>query len=228
VHDWYAGRASLYASVAGIQEYDEAQIAWMRRYREAWGRDDFKFLVVMLPGYGKILNSGPAGDQESPDAHSWAWMRESQLAALKLPHVGVANTIDLGDAENIHPKDKLPIGQRLALLAQRDAHNRNTLAQGPSLSNVKIRDNKLVIHFEHARGLQTTDGLTPTAFWLADESKQWHRADARIVNETVELTAPGLTTPRYVRYAFAGKPKVNLINVVGLPAYPFRTDRFDP
>ena len=63
---------------------------------------------------------------------------------------------------------------------------------------------------------------------MADESKQWHRADARIVNETVELTAPGLTTPRYVRYAFAGKPKVNLINVVGLPAYPFRTDRFDP
>lgn len=217
-----------YMRVAGIQEYDEAQIAWMRRYREAWGRDDFKFLVVMLPGYGKILNSGPAGDQESPDAHSWAWMRESQLAALNLPHIGVANTIDLGDATNIHPKDKLPIGRRLALLAQQNANNRDTLAQGPTMTKVEAKGRELVVYFQHAEGLKTLDGEAPTAFWVADDSAKWTRAEATIHGQTVVLFANEIEAPLYVRYAFAGMPKVNLINRAALPAYPFRSDRFDP
>ncbi|MDB4474690.1 hypothetical protein N9023_06745, partial [Opitutaceae bacterium] len=236
---WYQGERNsrfisgmpdspAYMRVAGIQEYDEALIAWINRYRTAWNRDDLQFLLVMLPGYGRLLDSSPGGDQESPDAHSWAWMRESQIAALQLPHVSIANTIDLGDATDIHPKDKLPIGHRLALLAERDTLNRDVVAQGPALSRVKTRGDTLVVHFEHARGLRTSDGLAPTAFWIANESEHWHRADARIVGETVELTAPGLATPRYVRYAFAGKPQVNLINAARLPAYPFRTDRFDP
>jgi sialate O-acetylesterase len=114
-----------YHRVAGVRENDDVLKGWMQRYRKGWGRDDFHFLMVMLPGFGSILNTGTTMERTHPRAHSWAWFRESQLAALDLPHSGVANTIDLGDFKNIHPKDKAPIGERLALLAAQ-----NTLRKG--------------------------------------------------------------------------------------------------
>ena len=213
---------------SGMLIYGDVLKKWMQRYRKEWGRDDFQFLVVMLPGYGKASGPGPDIDAESPIAHSWAWMRESQLKALDLPHTAVANTIDLGDAKNVHPKDKLPIGQRLALLAARDTLGQTIKAQGPVIKNVETRANTLVVHFNHADGLKTRDGKVPTAFWLADASGKWVPADAAINGQTVVLQSSELKKPLYVRYAFAGKPKVNLVNGSGLPAYPFRTDKFQP
>ncbi len=236
---WYQGERNTrfitgmpeepqYMRVAGILEYDETLLAWMQRYREEWERDDFHFLVVMLPGYGQILDSGPEGDEESPDTHSWAWMRETQMKALELPHTGVANTIDLGDVKNIHPKDKLPIGQRLALLAERDTLGRDLVAQGPVMKQVDPQSEKLVVHFDFADGLKTLDGAPPAGFWLSDDSRKWHRAEAKVDGETVVLGSSEVKNPLYVRYAFAGKPKVNLVNGAGLPAYPFRSDQFEP
>ena len=236
---WYQGERNTryisgmpespwYHRVAGIQEYDDTLKAWMKRYRKEWNRDDFHFLVVMLPGFGSLLKTGPNMDPKHPASHSWAWMRESQLAALELPHTGVANTIDLGDFKNIHPKDKLPIGQRLALLAARDTLGQKIEASGPVFHRLEKKNNQLIVHFQHAEGLTTKDKKSPTEFWIAAEDGKWFPAIANIQGNSITLHSPEVKSPAHVRYAFIGKPTVNLVNKAGLPAYPFRTDTFQP
>ncbi|WP_411827509.1 sialate O-acetylesterase [Luteolibacter sp. AS25] len=237
---WYQGERNTqsmsgmieepwYSRNSGMLIYGEVLTQWVKRLRSEWENDGMHFLAVMLPGYGDILPGSPDQSPESPIAHSWAWMREAQLQVLALPHSGVVNTVDLGDLKNVHPKDKLPVGQRLALLAARDTlGHEEVVAEGPVRSEVEQNGESITVHFEHAEGLKTSDGNTPAGFWLADDSGDWVVADARIEGETVELKATGLAGPKFVRYAFAGKPEVNLVNGEGLPAYPFRTDFFQP
>ena len=202
---------------SGMLKYGDTLKAWIEQYRKEWQREDLHFLVVMLPGYAKGIKEGP----ENPDSESWAWMRESQLKALDLPHTAVVNTIDLGHLTNIHPKDKLPIGKRLAFLA-------TTKAQGPAFKNAEVKGEQIIVHLDHADGLKTIDGKAPTAFWIANDSKKWIQAEAKISGTSVILASPKMKKPLYVRYAFSGKPNVNLVNRSDLPAYPFRTDEFQP
>ena len=217
-----------FARNSGMLKYGEVLKKWMERYREGWENEKLHFVIIMLPGYGRILDSQKDTNQEHPNSHSWAWMRESQLKALELPHTSVVNTIDLGDVKNIHPKDKLPVGKRSAQLVLDNVLNKKVKAQGPMLENVKIKRNIIQLCFKNATGLKTTDGKTPTGFWLSDDSGNWFRAAAKIKGEKVILNAPELERPLYVRYAFTGKPNVNLVNAANLPAYPFRTDSFQP
>ena len=202
---------------SGILKYGDTLKSWIQQYRKEWVCDDFQFLIVMLPGYAKGIKEGP----ENPDSESWAWMRESQLKALELPHTSVINTIDLGDVNNIHPSDKLPIGKRLALLA-------TGASKGPTMNRTEIKGRNIVVHFDHAKGLKTLDGKAPSAFWITDKTKTWIKADTKIDGASVVLSSAKIKNPRYVRYAFSGKPSVNLVNASGLPAYPFRTDSFEP
>ncbi len=236
---WYQGERNTqsmhamskrlwYARHSGILKYGETLKQWIKRYRAEWGNDAMQFQIVMLPGYGKTLKGGKGNGPEHPAAHSWAWMRESQLKALDLENTSVTNTIDLGHLTDIHPKDKLPIGKRLALLAARDTLDMKIVAQGPTMKKVEHKNGHLVVYFDYADGLKTNNGDAPTAFWLADDSKKWIKAEAKINGNTVVLRSSKLKKPLYVRYAFAGKPVVNLVNATGLPAYPFRTDTFAP
>ena len=213
--------------LAGMKEYGGILKEWMLRYREEWQNEDMNFLVVMLPGYGVGTSNSPEIDPEDPTAESWSWMRESQMQVLDLPHTAVANTIDLGDKTNIHPTDKLPVGQRLALLAAANALEPDRLATGPMMQRVEVKGSELVVHFSHAKGLKTTDGKAPSGFWVADKSGDWKRASARVEGESVVLSSGEISKPQYIRYAFAGMPKVNLVNEMELPAYPFRTDSFE-
>ena len=222
---WYQGEANS-QTIEDMRQYGTTLPLWVQRYRQEWNNDSMYFLVVMLPGYGKLFRDEL--DPEDPSAISWAWMRESQLKVLNLPHTGIISSIDTGLLGNVHPKDKLPIVQRLALLAARDTLGQKIEAQGPIIKKVELQGHSLVVHFDHADGLKTKDGKAPGAFWLADDSKHWKRADAAIVGQTVVLKSTELEKPLYVRYAFSGMPKVNLINGAGLPANPFRTDRFEP
>ena len=217
-----------YHRVIGMKEYGDVLQSWVKRYRKEWKNNKMYFSVVMLPGYGKGTNNNPDIDSKSPTAMSWAWMRESQQKVLDLPYTSVVNTIDLGDETDVHPKDKLPIGKRLALLAQKHTLNKDIVAEGPVLIQVKAQTNGLVIYFNNAKGLKTIDQKDPRGFWIADESMQWHMAEAKIVGETVVLSNDAIKNPVYVRYAFAGKPDVNLVNAADLPAYPFRTDNEIP
>ena len=214
---------------SGMRLYADTLKKWIQRYRQEWGREDLEFMIVMLPRcFGKPLPTGPQKGAEHPTTHSWAWIRESQLSALDLPHTAVVNTIDLGDLKNLHPRDKEPIGKRLALLASKNVLGKEVVAQGPVSKEVLVKGDALVISFENAEGLKTTDGKSPAAFWLADDDENWVQAEAQIEDETVVLRSDELEEPRYIRYAFAGFPQVNLVNGSGLPAYPFRTDQFQP
>ncbi|GAC12983.1 sialate O-acetylesterase [Aliiglaciecola lipolytica] len=236
---WYQGERNTmsihgmpeepwFARNSGMLKYGDTLKAWMQNYREAWNQDTFHFIAVMLPGFHKQKEGVPLGGPEDPNTHSWAWMRESQMRSLDLPNTSLVNTIDLGDVNDIHPKDKLPVGKRAALMALRDTLEHNIQAQGPTLSEVKRFGNQIIIDFEHAEGLKTIDEQPPKAFWLSDDSGKWVKAEATIKGQSVILHSPSLTQPRYVRYAFAGKPNVNLVNSANLPAYPFRTDTFEP
>ena len=236
---WYQGERNTlsmhgmtkepwFARNSGMLKYGEVLKKWIERNREGWENEKLHFIVVMLPGYGKILDPEKDSSQEHPNAHSWAWMRESQLQALQLPYTSVVNTIDLGDVKNIHPKDKLPVGKRSALLALDKVLNKKVEAQGPMLESVKVKGNTIQLYFKNAAGLKTTDGEAPTGFWVSDAAGNWFPATAKIKGKKVLLNAPELERPLYVRYAFTGKPNVNLVNAANLPAYPFRTDDFKP
>ena len=205
---WYQGEANAdkYA------EYAQSFPLWLARLRKEQGHDDFHLLAVMLPGFGD---------------KNWPWFREVQMQILKVPHTSVANTIDLGDEKNIHPADKAPICERLALLARRDVYGEKIVAQGPTYKGFTVKGNRVVVEFTHAEGLKTRDNAAPTGFQLAGSNNIWLPAKAVIKGNTVELEADGLAEPKFVRYAFAPKPAVNLVNGANLPATPFRTDK-DP
>ncbi|MFB9052754.1 sialate O-acetylesterase [Formosa undariae] len=226
---WYQGEANA-KNVDAMLQYGITLPLWIERIRSEWEQDSPYLLGVMLPGYGGTLYKKVQDTTifERPDANSWAWIRESQLKALELPNVSIVNTIDLGDVKNIHPKDKLPIGKRLALYASSDGKNSNSSVDGPILKKVSVKSNIITVFFNNGKGLKTRDGKTPKAFWLTDRSGEWYPAKAIIKGETVELSSEKLSKPLYVRYAFSAKPYVNLVNTADLPARPFRTDNFLP
>ena len=239
---WYQGERNTqsmqgmlktpwYSRTAGMLNYGITLRAWIQRYRKEWGNDQMHFMIVMLPGYYKQMQTGPRKGAKSnpvhPAVHSWAWMREAQMSALQLANTSVVNTIDLGSAKNIHPKDKLPIGRRLALLAGYETLGQEVVALGPMMAWTEKRGNEITVSFRNAEGLKTLDGNAPRGFWLSNDAGQWVRANATLQGENVVLTST-LNDPRFVRYAFAGKPDVNLVNGANLPAYPFRTDSFEP
>lgn len=219
--------ANWFHKVSGMKEYGDILSAWVNRYRKEWQKKDMHFMVVMLPGYGKGAGKTPEIDPLDPTAASWAWMRESQLKVLKLPHTSVINTIDLGDLKNIHPKDKLPVGKRLALEAAKETLGQDIIAEGPIMKSVVIKKGKLIVNYLNAEGLKTLDGNSPTGFWITDQTMQWKPAKAKIKGETVVLSSKDVKKPLYIRYAFSGKPDVNLVNGANLPACPFRTDPAD-
>ena len=211
----------------GMKRYGEVLQAFVKRYRQAWDKQDLAFMVVQLPGFAKNLNTRESIDAESPtEPMSWAWMREAQQQVLSLENTYLATAIDLGEKENVHPKDKYPIGERLALLARKGVYGEDILSQGPYYKSMEVNKNQLTISFEYAEGLKTKDGEAPKGFWIAGKDKQWHKATAKIKGNSVILTATAVKEPIACRYAFAGKPEVNLINKAALPAYPFRTDNW--
>lgn len=210
---WYQGEANA----GQPEQYAVSLPAWVKRLRKGWGREDLHLLAVMLPGYGK--------DNGRPDANSWAWFREAQMKVLDLPHTGVVNTIDLGDEKNIHPSDKAPICKRLSLLAQQKVYGQAVAGQGPVLKQVSVKDGRMVVAFDSAAGLKTTDDAAPKGFWLAAKDGDWHPATAAIAGTTVVLQSGAVPEPAACRYAWCGKPALNLVSGAGLPAYPFRTDK---
>jgi sialate O-acetylesterase len=222
---WYQGEANT-KSMESMMQYGKTLPMWVNRYRQEWGNEKLHFIPVMLPGFGRNFTKGSTLD--AADAQTWAWMRDSQLKILNLKNTAVANTIDLGDAKNIHPKDKAPIGERLALLARRDVLGEALLAEGPSFKAMKISGISVKLTLENAKGLKTLDGAAPKAFWICGKDKKWFQAAAKIEGESISLSHTSVKKPTQARYAFAAMPKVNLVNEAGLPARPFRTDVFQP
>ena len=220
---WYQGESNS-SDPAGYAKLVPTMIA---DWRAQWHLPSLPFLIVQLPPFGTKAGDGLA----------WAEMRENQArTAQMLPHVGLVVTTDVGTQHNIHPTNKEPVGERLALQARRLVYGEtNLVASGPTYKSLKIDGAKAVITFDNVgdglviHGGQSSDAPVPAdtlvGFTIAGPDGKFVPAQAKIVGkDTVEVSAPEVTTPESVRYGFVNFPVVNLWNKNGLPAAPFRTD----
>ncbi|OGV49436.1 MAG: hypothetical protein A2X49_13190 [Lentisphaerae bacterium GWF2_52_8] len=210
---WYQGEAD--AGRAAI--YRKLLPAMISEWRTRWGQGNFPFLIVQLPNWQK--------PPEKPSDSAWAELREAQAMALSLPATGLAVTIELGEADNIHPSNKQEVGKRLALLALNMVYGQKNICSGPRYKSMKTDGNKIRIEFDKiGSGLVAKDGELKQ-FAIAGEDKIFEWAEAKIEGHSVIVSSPTLEKPVAVRYAWADNPAgCNLYNKEGLPAAPFRTD----
>jgi sialate O-acetylesterase len=146
---------------------------------------------------------------------------------LELPRTAMAVTIDIGDATDIHPKNKQEVGRRLALAAEATVYYRDTEFSGPLPTGSQEEEGKVRLTFRQATGLKAANGGKLTGFAIAGEDRKFVWADADIQGDHVLVSSPQVTKPVAVRYAWADNPQCNLVNAAGLPASPFRTDDWE-
>ena len=210
---WYqgesnAGRAYQYRSLFPLM---------IRNWRTSWGEGDFPFYFVQL------ANWQPVKDQ--PGESEWAELREAQTMTLKEPQTGMAVIIDIGDAKDIHPRNKTDVGHRLALWALANTYGQKIEYSGPMFNSVAVEGDKIRVKFKHtAGGLKTSDGGAPKGFAIAGEDHKFVWAEAKIDGDSIVLWSKDVAKPVAVRYAWADNPVCNLFNKIDLPASPFRTD----
>lgn len=196
------------------EDYARLFPAMVRQWRAEWERE--------LPFYFvQIANFNGTPTDRAPN--QWPWLREAQAQALELPRTGMAVTIDIGTADNIHPKNKQDVGRRLALLARRDLLNENIPATGPVFAALRRDGAALRVEFTAAEGLNAGDEPLG-GFEVAGADSAFYPAEARIEGSTVVVTATEVREPVAVRYAWRNAPVAPLQNAAGLPAAPFRSD----
>ncbi len=192
-------------------------------WRALFNNPTMPFVYVQLPNYQAAV--------ANPVESSWALLRESQLKTLSVPYTGMATTIDVGDANNIHPVYKKPVGTRLALAAQRVAYNNQQLvSSGPIYESMKIVNNTIELTFNTLGSLLKFKSTgtavgTHTNFAIAGSNKVFSWAQARIEGNKVIVWNDAIPNPAAVRYAWGQNPAgEKLFNTEDLPASPFRTD----
>lgn len=181
-------------------------------WRKQWGQD-FPFYYTQLANYN------------APSNEYWPELREAQLEGLKLKDTGMAVTIDIGNPNDVHPKNKQTVGLRLALWAIAHTYHENLIASGPVFESCTIERHQIRLRFKYAeQGLQA-HGETPLkGFTVAGPDKKFYTATAIIEGNEILVSAPEVKYPLAVRYAWENAPVCNLYNSAGLPASPFRTD----
>ncbi|MFZ9862821.1 MAG: sialate O-acetylesterase [Gemmataceae bacterium] len=205
---WYQGESNT--GNPGLYHRQLSQL--VTSWRALW-QDELPFGWVQLPGF-------------TAPGEGWPRMREAMLKTLALPKTGMAITIDLGDAKDIHPKNKQDVGKRLAFWALGTLYGKKVPAiSGPLPNESTIKGNTITVSFNHASGgLKSLKGGTLAGFLIAGADQQWKPAEAKIVGETIVLSSQEITQPVAVRYAWKDWPEYSLANSAGLPASPFRTD----
>ncbi len=205
---WYQGESNGWDFKRAF-DYRKLFARLIADWREKWGQGDFPFLFVQLPVFNGF-------DPE---------IREAQLLTWKnTPNTGMAVTMDVGEANNIHPGKKEPVGARLALAARALAYGEKIEYSGPEYDSFKIEQNKVVLSFKHVGGgLVAKDGPLKS-FTIAGADGKNIDAKAEIVGDTIVVSSDQVTAPVSVRYSWAPVPDGNLWNKEGLPASPFRTD----
>ena len=213
---WYQGESNE----GDAFRYRERFRLMIRDWREQWGEGDFPFLFVQLANF--------RAEQEEPAESQWAELRESQTMALKEPHTGMALAIDIGEADDIHPRNKQEVGRRLALAARAVVYKEELEYSGPVYKASKVEGNQIRLYFSHTgQQLVSRHGLEwLRGFSIAGADGVFHPAKARIGEDnTIRAFSEAVPDPKYVRYAWADNPgQLDLYNDAGLPAAPFRTD----
>jgi sialate O-acetylesterase len=181
-------------------------------WRTLWS-DEVPFAWVQLPNF-------------TAPGEGWPRVREAMLQTLELPKTGMAITIDIGDAKQIHPTNKQDVGRRLSLWALGTVYGKTVAAiSGPLPTGSSVSGNAVTVSFTHANGgLRTRDGGPPKGFQIAGVDRKWKAASAQIDGDKVVVSGPEIASPVAVRYAWQDNPDCNLFNAAGLPASPFRTD----
>ncbi len=224
---WYQGEANGGPAKSGDhaiygQLFPMMILSWRYEFAKAQGvpRDEaeFPFLYVQLVNFG-------ARHEEPTDSY-WAEIREAQFGTLEVPRTGMAVGIDVGDAKNIHPKNKQVIGHRLALSALAQVYFQEMEYSGPLYGGMQNEESKIRLSFSNSNGLKTSDGGPIKGFALAGEDKKFVWADAVIEGDHIVVSSPKVPSPVAIRYGWADNPDCNLINSAGLPASPFRSDKW--
>jgi sialate O-acetylesterase len=224
---WYQGESNGNEG----EEYYHKMRALIGSYRKLWGEGDFPFYFVQLPNFQGATDKPEGGD-------GWARIRMAQLKAMGIVNTGMAITLDVGDAKDIHPHNKKDVGERLARWAlAKDYGKKDLVYSGPIFKSMKEEDGKLRLTFDHVGGglmVGKKDGKKPVEevkdgklkrFAIAGEDKKWQWAEAVIDGKDVVVSSPMVKKPVAVRYGYSGNPEgANLYNKEGLPASPFRTD----
>jgi sialate O-acetylesterase len=206
---WYQGESNCDRG----RQYRELFPLLIADWRRGWGLGDFPFLFVQI----------------APCKYWTPEIREAQLLTLKKSkNTAMIGTADIGDADNMHPAQKAPVGERLALAARALAYGEKIEYSGPLFAGMKIKDDRAVISFTHTDGGLMAKGVELKGFAIAGADEKFVPAKAEIKGKTVVVWNGEIKSPVEVRYGWAKVPDVNLFNQEGLPASPFRTDIEQP
>jgi len=214
---WYQGESNAGAPF----QYRALLPALINSWRQTWGQPHFYFGIVQLANF--------MGLQQAPvEKGGWAELREAQLlTAQQVPDTALAVITDIGDANDIHPRNKQDVGLRLALPMLAKAYGKKLAYSGPVFTKMTTAGAALRLHFAFARGLHVPGGKL-VGFALAGADKVYHAAEARIEGATVLVRSDAVPTPIAVRFNWANNPVGNLYNDAGLPASPFRSEDWPP
>ncbi|MET7000438.1 sialate O-acetylesterase [Chitinophaga defluvii] len=211
---WYQGESNA----GRAYQYRTLFPLLIKDWREKWKNPKMPFFFVQLASF--------RDQKENPDESDWAELREAQAMTLSLPNTGMAVAIDIGDAKDIHPKNKQDVGNRLALNARAKVYGEKVVFAGPVYQGQKVEGGKIRLTFKSPDGLVAKDGGALKGFSIAGADKKFHWATAEIQGNDIIVSCPEVTAPVAVRYAWADNPANNLVNKTGLPAPPFRTDEW--
>jgi len=209
---WYQGE-SIVGGQQGVALYPTVQATLIKDWRKLWGEGDFPFYIVQLAALGNVSNNPR--------------VREAQATVLSLPKTGMAVTIDIGDPKDVHPHNKQDLGDRLSRIALANVYGRKIEYSGPIYQTSKVEASAIRISFSHAAGgLVAKDGPLKW-FEIAGADQKFVPASAKIDSDTIIVSSDQISSPEAVRYAWDNYPEgCNLYNGAGLPAAPFRTDKW--
>lgn len=226
---WYQGERNA-KTVPQALNYRQQLTKLIGYYRQSWNElseghvaKDFPFYITQLPSWNPPQQEPVEGVEAT-----WAVSREMmRLVARDVPNTGVAVSIDTGDPVALHPRNKKPIGIRLAYLALKQTYGKDIVDSGPRFQKQTISGDTITLHFDSiGSGLRSATSGKLDSFAVAGKDQKWRWADAVIEGNTVVISSPEVTSPLAVRYAWAMNPSQRnlLYNQQGIPASPFRTD----
>ena len=212
---WYQGESNA----GRAYQYRDLFPLMIKNWRDDWGQGDFSFYWAQLADF--------QNEQPQPVESAWAELREAQTMTMsKLPKTGEAVIIDIGEGKDIHPKNKVDVGRRLARWALAKDYGVAIPYHSPQYKSMAKADNKIVITFDYVDGgWRPFDVKEPRGFAIAGEDKKFVWATANVLKDnTIEVSSDQVANPVAVRYGWADNPVVNLFDGAGLPLTPFRTD----
>jgi sialate O-acetylesterase len=208
---WYQGESNRYDG----ELYGKIFPNMINNWRDSWNQGDFPFYYVQIAPY------------TYRDALSTGLLREAQSNTMLLPSTGMVVTMDIGDLITIHPPDKENVGKRLAYWALANDYGKDLAFSGPLYKEYRIEGDKIRINFDHAEEGLRADGNDLKHFQIAGRDKVFVPAIAKISGSSVIVSSPDVNKPVAVRFGWGSTDQTNLFNLSGLPAGPFRTDRWE-